>query len=276
MLKAITVPKGYPNLDAKPIILAEWSLIVLLAFNTLCIAAVVSLFLCSGSDRQYILTDPNVHLVAQWLPTIIGTITTIASRSVLEAYFRIESYISMADESRDCVRQDSANGNGRRTVGSHVFTPLSMNNFFWFIRNRHIRLFGLYTNQLLIGFVTPLKAVFLRVIAQESGWIITISPIVTIVLTGLYFVNEITLFVLVIHLWKRHTGLKYDPTTIADQLALFYDSNVLVDFTDREREFMEEETIAHKTYRLGYWELKTQDSTTVVYGVRREGLSESM
>jgi hypothetical protein len=57
-------------------------------------------------------------------------------------------------------------------------------------------------------------------------------------------------------MWPSSTGLKWDPISIANQLAFFHGSNVLEDF--QKLELKPDETairlLSKQSYQLGYWE----------------------
>jgi hypothetical protein len=120
----------------------------------------------------------------------------------------------MADGCRNIVGPQQARGVD--TVAMHVLRPLASQNVLWTFFRRHYKRFWLHFNQLLIAFVTGSKSVLLVIISNEPGWTIKVSPITTIALLTLYSANQVTLLALFTFLWKRHIGLKYDPTTIAD------------------------------------------------------------
>jgi hypothetical protein len=128
-----------------------------------------------------------------------------------------------------------------------------------------------------LAFVTALKSTFLIVVPNGgSGWNVRVSQPVTAVLIAIYFYFAILTCVMIIRLWDRSTGLKWDPVSIADQVVLFHGSNVLNDFNGLELEgwLAVQEALSERRYRLGYWEKGTNKK--VWYGIGRESNGEGM
>ena len=118
--------------------------------------------------------------------------------------------------------------------------------------------------------------------ATATGWTVTVSPAATKSLIVIYIGNSCLLLALLLFLWNRTTGLKWDPTTIADQLALFYKSNVLSDFAELELEGLHPIKVVQaikdisvapnvklkgNSFRLGYWEHGA--TKKLLYGIGR-------
>ena len=80
--------------------------------------------------------------------------------------------------------------------------------------------------------IIPLKsALFISTGGPNQGrWEIQISPPVAIALLPLYALLACSTFALIINLWGRRTGLRWDLVSIADKLALFHGSDILDDF----------------------------------------------
>ncbi|KAH0562632.1 hypothetical protein GP486_002683 [Trichoglossum hirsutum] len=118
-----------------------------------------------------------------------------------------------------------------------------------------------------LTFVTSLKSAFLIVVPRnESGWDVRVSQPVTAVLIAIYPYLAVLACVMIIRLWNRSTGLKWDPVSIADQVALFHGSNVLNDFNGLELESSSaiQKALSEHKYRLGYWEKGTEKVCTIV------------
>lgn len=92
------------------------------------------------------------------------------------------------------------------------------------------------------------------------------------VLIGIYSVIIIVHSWILYKMWYSKTGLKWDPVSIVDLLALFHGSNVLSDFEDLEFEpgRTASDLLSDKHYRLGYWE-KGVDRE-IWYGIGRRHL----
>ena len=81
-------------------------------------------------------------------------------------------------------------------------------------------------------FILPLKSVLFISTGDpiQGVWEIRFSPHVAEALLLIYALLACLTFTLVISLWGRRTGLKWDSITIADKLVLFRGSDVLNDF----------------------------------------------
>lgn len=220
----------------------------------------------SGDDLQYHSSDPNTLLVIRFVPPLIGTITTVLGQNVVFAFERLDRFVRMADNS-------SENGHipehmGLRTVCNRVLPPVM---FSWLVRWGNWIGLILWVHLVLLGFMTGLKSTFLTVL-NPGGGAIEVSSETAKALVSLYAIHLTVLVYVFLSLWDITTGLKWDPTTIADQLALFHNSNVLPDFA-----LLEEDTntssdlLRTSMYRLGYWQIKSSEGERVVYGIMRSG-----
>ena len=131
------------------------------------------------------------------------------------------------------------------------------------------------TNGLFLSLVTAFKAGFLSSRQTSNGWIVTVHPIYSVLLIGLYFMNEIMLLWIYFFLRNKSTGLKWDPTTLADLLALFHGSNVLPDFARLEKSAnrFAHRLLWNQEYRIGYWQKGAERK--IWYGIGRMALSRS-
>jgi hypothetical protein len=89
------------------------------------------------------------------------------------------------------------------------------------------------------------------------------------VLISLYSVVILLATMTLIKMITSKTGLKWDPTTLADQLALFHGSNALGEFRaleqlHRERAF---DLLAESSFSLGYWKSSKEGKTRTWYGI---------
>lgn len=101
---------------------------------------------------------------------------------------------------------------------------------------------------------------------SDSIWRWTTVRSVGWTLLALYVLLIIALFFIMSRFLLHPTGLKWDPVSIADNLALFHRSNILSDFDGLEVDGVGNKIRASKAYSLGYW--TTSDRPTeVFYGV---------
>ncbi|KAF2470709.1 uncharacterized protein BDR25DRAFT_342976 [Lindgomyces ingoldianus] len=261
----ISTPPGHPSLDARPFILKKWCLIIILVFNLLALIGVCLLLWRSDNKKQFHTSYINIHFMVRYAPSILGTVTTIAGRSITYAFSRLDPYIAMADQKGE---KPGRHGKASRTVGSAFLPPLGQLGFAVISRNG-LRVM-LLVNGIYVGFfVTGLKAGFLSSRETSSGWIVTVHPIFSMVLIVVYLLNEVVLLWIYFYLRNRNTGLKWDPTTLADQIALFHGSNILEDFASLEEEYntFGGRLLQGREYRLGYWQKGA--NRDIWYGIGR-------
>jgi hypothetical protein len=191
------------------------------------------------------------------------------------AYSRLDPYLVMADRAEGPSRRDVG---GERSVGVRFGIYIFFRKNWW--RN------AFFVNGFCLSFITALKAGFMSTSATATGWTVTVSPAATKSLIAIYIGNSCLLLALLLFLWKRTTGLKWDPTTIADQLALFYKSNVLSDFAELEFEGLHNMQafndlfvtpnvqLTGNNFRLGYWEHGV--TKKLLYGIGRIELPKGL
>lgn len=122
-------------------------------------------------------------------------------------------------------------------------------------RNKHNLLTVCLAMSVFIGFITPLKSTFLVPKTGENGAIYIVVTRGGIALISLYTVIFVTILSIMIRLWGRPTGLRWDPVSIADQIALFYGSNILQGFRGLDLADQKEmkSRLKDRRYLLGYW-----------------------
>jgi len=96
-----------------------------------------------------------------------------------------------------------------------------------------------------------------------------------------YAVMALVNLIIIVWAWSLSTGLKWDPVSIADFIALFARGNALGCFSDLEysrdrwhaaKNRASHIMASHLRFRIGYWETKTQNpdgtkSRSVIYGI---------
>lgn len=100
---------------------------------------------------------------------------------------------------------------------------------------------------------------------QQIGgtWMLTVRTGPAKALIGGYGLIATYTLIITIWLWQKSTGLKWDPVSIADHLALFADSNALRYFAPLELRY---KTSAKKLmpaaqrFRIGYWRRRKLNS----------------
>ncbi|KAI9819278.1 MAG: hypothetical protein M1827_007435 [Pycnora praestabilis] len=107
---------------------------------------------------------------------------------------------------------------------------------------------------------------------QGSGRWTTVQPVAW-ALVAIYGALAISLILMGIYLSIKSTGLKWDPTTLADLIALLHRSNSVQDYDHSEilthsREFRSK--LKSRSDRLGYWRT-SQQPDNIFYAIGEEG-----
>ncbi|KAH6666900.1 hypothetical protein B0J14DRAFT_603536 [Halenospora varia] len=251
---------GFKRLKFRPWALKNWFLSLTMLFFLACIASIAGiLFLWRRDITRFHLETTQSHLAFQYVPTIIGTVTTIWWRVVYQTFYRLNPYLCFAAQDKDEVIGGSDGGKNHWALGISSFTnsfePAS------FISNDNWLLF-LYLLVVLATnlTMTPLKAAFIQTAADEKGWQVNVLPNVGFALIALYVSLLVATLFLMIIMWDRETGLRWDPVSLADQLALVQGSNIFSMFQglefssypDRKR-LLGIRGSAYGKLRLGYW-----------------------
>ncbi|KDQ16444.1 hypothetical protein BOTBODRAFT_172974 [Botryobasidium botryosum FD-172 SS1] len=248
---------GIHKLNFRPLMLQTWFLAGILLFYLAIIGGIYSLCIADSVIRQpHVLDSQNFHLIIRFIPAIIGTATTVLWRSVVLTLARISPYISMAQPSRHTTAS-------RSLLASYFPAPLIAEAF----RNKHHLLALCLLMSYFIGFITPLKSTLLIPTTDTNGTIyVAVTRGVGIALISLYTILSAMILSILIRLWGRPTGLRWDPVSIADQVALFHGSNVLqgfqgLDLADEEKV---RSRLNDRRYSLGYWR---KENGTLWYGI---------
>ena len=117
------------------------------------------------------------------------------------------------------------------------------------------------------------EAAFVQVTPGDSGWEIVISPKIGFTLITIYALLILRTLTMLVTLWGRETGLKWDPTSVMDQLALVRGSNILPIFDGLEihnryelqKRFWQKMS-NFDSVRLAYW--RPNDGGPIWHGIR--------
>lgn len=145
----IPVPDNHDDINFTPLILKSKVLFAVLVFEFLCVAAIITIRSCTDAQNHYHTTYSHIRLVVTYVPTIVGTITTLVFRSLRDTFARIQPYISMADHGT--IRQPECRG--PKSVGQLFMRGLRLNDRGTWVasRNRHsLRLATVLCNFLAI------------------------------------------------------------------------------------------------------------------------------
>lgn len=215
-------------------------------------SAIVALLSCSGSYFHFLVPNNYIYFTAQYVPSIIRTMTVILFDSCVQEFHRMSPYFSMADHTGNL--QDGATARlsiGLRYFPSEWFVPVVGCNV--------ILLGDLIT--LIVGLcIVPAKSSLLTTEQIFDGtWIVIVNLIPSVILICGYGLMAALTLGITMQLWNRETGLKWYPAALADQLAFFRNAHTLSYFAQLE---MVDSYLGLKsnifdglTFRLGYWEV---------------------
>lgn len=246
--------------------LATWVLVSMLIFNTTCVLGLVLIVLKADANAQYHTYHTDMRFVVRYVPTIISTLTTLMFRSMRDTLARTKPYICIASE------PDHGRCQGPKSVGL-IYTP----GAYWGVmktrlspRHQDWLRWAMFFASIPIAQITGYKAaLFSASVTTDGLYVLTVHKSMAFLLIGLYtIVIAITVMTLVKMLTNR-TGFKWDPVTVADQMALFHGSNALDEFRVLEQQHRESafDLLAEKSFRLGYWERVEDGRTTIWYGI---------
>jgi hypothetical protein len=251
-------PKEYPPLNFKPVVLQNGFLIISLAMFLSGLAANVWLLYLHRRDGIIYQGPTLSHFAYRYLPAIGGAITKQVWSAIFSNLRRISPYMALsAKRNRSPDRP-----NWKTTLGAQYF-PL----YLGFGHDPLLITMRITTG--LIFYLIPAKSSLLISTPLQDGWTIRVSPVAAYVLIVTFSLLFASTLMLIIQFWRRHdhTGLKWDPVSLADQLAMLYKSNMLEDFSGlgmATRKVVDSAMREH-TYRLGYW----KKGDKIWYGIRR-------
>ena len=208
-------------------------------------------------------TGTSRYFVFEYLPTLLASFIIIWLLTIQCAIHRISPFIVLSS--------------GRNMRNSEVLHDLSL-----FPGNYLIPNLSLFKHrEPLLGvcsvifwlelFTLPLQSCLFqtRFYKSENTWRWTAVQPVAWTLFVLYLLLLVALLLVLLRFFLRHTGLKWDPVSIADILPLLHRSNFLSDFEQSE---MHTSPVRHHTakhLRLGYWNSSKQASEPF-YGIGDE------
>jgi hypothetical protein len=264
-LLPIQVPKDYPEINFTPLFLNYRVLIGIIIFNILCISSIFTVLYCADSNHQYHTKYSNIHLVVRYVPTVVGTITTMLFRSLRDTFARIQPYISMADQ-RDIRTCCGSKSLGQQFIRGVKNRPSGTST----AQNRHSLRTATQLGNILAVQIVGYKASLFSTAHSEEGWLVTVHYQMAWVLISIYLVIIALYFWMFSKMWRAKTGLKWDPVRIVDILALVHGSNVLSDFELLEHHPNRTafELLEGKRYRIGYWERGI--NREIWYGIGRK------
>ena len=204
---------------------------------------------------QYDGTGTRRYFVFQYLPQLLAAIIVVWVLVINATIHRTYPFIALAS--------------GQGTANSGVLydaklfpTNLLIPNISYLTRGGPWLALWALAFWLTILFSIPLQSCLFqtRYFADDEGWRWTTVQPVAWTLFGLYTLLLLAVGALLVRFSIGQTGLKWDPRSIADILAIFHRSNILNDFDHSEVEAKVSRPL--KDIKLGYWRRSRHESET--------------
>ena len=265
----VTEASTHPRLHYVP---TPLQIIPLGALIFCCILMLAALAFCGAYPLHhnglypYDGTGTRRYFIFQYLPQILASIIVLWLFVIQAALHRIYPFLALA----------SGHGSGNSGVlfDTKLFATTYLIPQISYLRKGGLWLAGWAIAFWLALFTVPLQSCLFqtRYFAQDGMWRWTSVQAIAWVLFVLYLILTISLSTLICRFALVETGLKWDPTSLADIIAIFHRSNILNDFQRSEIE----ETVRRpaKDLRLGYWR-RSQHGEDTFYSVADENLPVS-
>lgn len=185
------------------------------------------------------------YFIFQYLPQLLGSVVVIWLLIIQCAIQRTFPFAALAS------------GHGGENSGILYDAKLIRSRFllpdFGFFRHREM-LLGLSSVIFWLAlFTVPLQSCLFqtRYYMANDSWRWTTEIEVAWTLIVIYIILATALALVLFRFNYHHTGLRWDPTSLADIMVMFHRSNLLPDFERSEIEYPVSRL--PKTLRLGYW-----------------------
>lgn len=257
----------HPRLNFKPQSLRILSLGGLLLC---CLLMIIGLLFCAiwptshNGLWEYDSVGSGRYFVFQYLPTLLASIIIIWSLIVQNALHRTFPFIALSSGQgtpNSGVLHDSST-----FPTKYIIPDLSL------FKHRE-PLLGLCSVIFWLALWTiPLQSCLFqtRYYTPDSIWRWTTVLGIAYTLFALYLLLAFALLLLIFRITFRHTGLKWDPVSLADLLTIFHSSNFLSDFERSEVVGRHSHYFSAKYLRLGYWQTSRQHEA--FYGIGEENV----
>jgi hypothetical protein len=210
------------------------------------------------------------HLAFRYVPVAVGTLTVMWWRAIMTALARMTQYISMATPDK---HENKGYRIHRTLLNEYATTAFNPANVVGVARNGDWLLFiCLVLQVMMMILLVPLKASFVLITADDDGWIVAVLPKVGYALISIYAFLIIATAYILVRLWDRETGVKWDPVSIADQIALVQGSNIFpmlegLEFATPKdcSNILAARSSRFGALRLGYW--RHRCNGTIWYGL---------
>jgi hypothetical protein len=248
----------------RPLWLGLFILLCLIMTAALVISAIFSLRDGGAGLWDYGRFGDGRYFVFQYLPTLIGMLILLWVIQIQVALQRIVPFLSLASD--NFHRRSEA-----------VFLELHPMQFllprFEHFRAGHPLIGACYLVFWLFTWTIPLLASSFNVRYNETAaawrWLAVQGVIWAAVV--LYALLILALIFLLISLSRKPTGLRWDPRSLADIIALLERSNVMTEYEGSETFTKGDwDRLRNRADRIGYWST-TNRSKDVFYGIGEEG-----
>ncbi|KAL5113838.1 hypothetical protein ACEQ8H_008300 [Pleosporales sp. CAS-2024a] len=248
----------------RPAWLAVFTFLCLLMLGALLFTAVYSnrnggIGLC-----DYGVFGDGRYFVFQYLPTLLGMMLLLWLIQVQTALQRVLPFMSMASDSfhrrSEAVFLD---------LYPMQFLLPNMQHF----RARHRRVGACYVIFWLFQWTIPLLASSFNVRYDVSRrvwrWVAVQGVVWTVIV--LYMLVAVALLIVLAYTISNASGLKWDPRSLADIIALLERANIMDDYNGSETfESGDWHRVANRADRIGHW-TTTSRPKDVFYGIGEEG-----
>lgn len=273
-----------PELNFRPLALKFWYLMVLCTWMTLCTGGVATLA-AMGKKHPTKLHLEQDYSYTIWLysPGIIGFITTVLWRGTLRSYNRIVPYIRMANIPVGSA-SDSADGQARNVdvptdilerplIASSPGEEVNVGMLVSLWRAGDYMSFYVNLTVIFTILITPLKSGVFQLVEDDQGIQVHVSLGFCVAIILIYLWHLAVAVAVIWHLHNNKTGLRWNPCTLAAQMALIQGSDILDRLNGPSKGYPWDLRMAirrwgrlGKALRLGYW--RDEETGAIIHGVR--------
>ena len=200
-------------------------------------------------------TGTRRYFVFQYLPQILAAFIVVWTLIINSTIHRIYPFVALAS--------GRGRGNSGVLYDSKLFaTNLLIPNLSYLTRGGPWLALWALAFWITTVFTIPLQSCLFqtRYFSEGQEWKWTTVQPVAWTLFGIYTLLALSLSALLLRFAIGETGLKWDPRSIADILAIFHRSNILNDFDRSEIE--KNVSRPPKDIKLGYWRRSRHGSET--------------
>ena len=246
----------------RPVWLGFFVLLCLLMLAVLIASAVLSLRDGGNGLWDYIRFGDGRYFIFEYLPTLLGMIIFLWLIQIQTALQRVVPFLSMASDSFHC-RSEA------------VFLELHPMQFLLprieHFRAGHSAIGVCYIIFWLFAWTIPLLAASfnVRYSVTESVWRwVAVQGVIWTVI-ALYILLIVALIIVFITL-RKPTGLRWDPRSIADIIALLERSHVMAEYEGSETFASGDwDRLRNRADRIGYWSTSNRNND-IFYGIGEE------